>query len=162
MKTSKHISFDSDAPTSGMMSPSSSNSSLSSLDSGEHDTKPTLSLSLALEGVGVSVISDRPQEIIYLSLSQISVELNDSPSETDLEVKLGDIQVDNMFFKALFSNVVSRSTPKTEQEKVSYSFFSFFLSFFFSFRRSCQNPRLTIIFETSVSMLARQYFTSPP
>ena len=147
------------------MSPSSSNSSLSSLDSGEHDTKPTLSLSLALEGVGVSVISDRPQEIIYLSLSQISVELNDSPSETDLEVKLGDIQVDNMLFKALFSNVVSRSTPKTEQEKVcSLSFFlsSFFLSFFSFLSRSCQNPRLTIIFETSVSMLARQYFTSPP
>jgi vacuolar protein sorting-associated protein 13A/C len=100
------------------ITPSSSNSSLSSLDSEEKDTKPSITLHLQLEGIGVSVISERPQEIIYISLTQIHVELNDSPSNTEIEFKMGDMQVDNMLFKAVFPNVIYRSLPKTEQEKV--------------------------------------------
>jgi len=100
------------------MTPSSSTSSLSSLDSEEKDTKPNVIVQLKLEGVGVAVISERPQELIYLSLSNIEVELNDSPSSVEIEAKMGDMQVDNMLFKAVFPNVIYRSSPKTEQEKV--------------------------------------------
>ena len=97
---------------------SSASSISSSSDSGEKDSKPSVILLLKLEGVGVAVISERPQELIYLSLSNIEVELTDSPASTEIEAKMADMQVDNMLFKAVFPNVIYRSLPRTEQEKV--------------------------------------------
>ena len=57
-----------------------------------------IKFNLVLFGIGLSVIDEVPEELIYLSLNQLSFSYGMNSSETSLEVKIGRLQIDNQIF----------------------------------------------------------------
>jgi vacuolar protein sorting-associated protein 13A/C len=66
-------------------------------------------ISLDIAGVGLSVIDDHPQELIYASLSGIVVDYSNTPLQQTLEVSIADAQVDNQLRNARFPVMLSRA-----------------------------------------------------
>ena len=54
-----------------------------------------MKVSLMLQGVGISVINELPEELLYLSLDGIKAEFVDMTATRSLEVDIQDCQIDN-------------------------------------------------------------------
>ncbi|KAI0218945.1 Vacuolar protein sorting-associated protein 13 [Massospora cicadina] len=84
----------------------------------EKDTRVTFSFTLRLEGVGVSLINRREQELVYATLRELDLRFNDYTDSQSINLKIKWIQMDNMLYEALFPivlypTVISRSGNET-------------------------------------------------
>ena len=66
-----------------------------------------LRLSLHLYGIGISIIDERPQEMLYISLHQFILGLEQTAKELSLNVYLNDIQIDNQLADAVHPILLS-------------------------------------------------------
>lgn len=81
--------------------------------------KPTLRLSVRLEGIGISVITKRLDELVYFSLRGLELAYSDYPQYYDINIDCKWIQIDNQLFGGLFPiilypTVVPRSGKELE------------------------------------------------
>lgn len=75
------------------------------------DEKLALELNISLAGVGISLIDDTPQELLYLSLRQISVDVVVSDLNQYLEVTIANAQADNMLYSTIYPIMVYPVLP---------------------------------------------------
>lgn len=75
----------------------------------------TFVIQLNLAGVGISVVDKTPRELLYMSLTKLSVEMNQTQKEVSLEVILKDMQIDNQLYSTEFP-VLLQSTNKNEEK----------------------------------------------
>lgn len=79
--------------------------------------QPTLTLSVELEGIGISVITKTPAELFYLSLRGLKVGYQDYPQYYRASVDCKWIQIDNQLFGGLFPIILyPTNVPKDGKE----------------------------------------------
>ncbi|GAM28695.1 hypothetical protein SAMD00019534_118710, partial [Acytostelium subglobosum LB1] len=69
-----------------------------------------------MSGIGLSVIDQSPKELCYVSLSDFFLQTEHSMYETSLEVKIGDLQLDNQLVRTEFP-VMLFTTMKGDNRK---------------------------------------------
>lgn len=83
--------------------------------------KPSMSVSVEVEGIGISVITKRPDELVYLSLRGLKVGYSDYPQYYDAFVDCKWIQIDNQLFGGLFPIILYPTVvPKDGKELESH------------------------------------------
>ncbi|EIW72804.1 hypothetical protein TREMEDRAFT_25659 [Tremella mesenterica DSM 1558] len=83
--------------------------------------KPSLSIMVELEGIGISVITKRPDELIYMSLRGLKVGYTDYPQYYDAMLDCKWIQIDNQLFGGLFPIILYPTVvPKDGKELESH------------------------------------------
>ncbi|WWD17860.1 hypothetical protein CI109_102304 [Kwoniella shandongensis] len=83
--------------------------------------KPTFSFVVEFEGIGISVITRRPDELLYLSLRGLKLGYSDYPQYYDAFVDLKWIQIDNQLFGGLFPIILYPTVvPKDGKELESH------------------------------------------
>lgn len=80
----------------------------------EQDATPTLTVSLSLEGIGLSLINRSMIEVVYLSARGLKVEYMNSDISQSIDLQIGHLQIDNQLPEATF-NVVFQPTPISRQ-----------------------------------------------
>jgi vacuolar protein sorting-associated protein 13A/C len=80
----------------------------------EQEATPTLTVSLSLEGIGLSLINRSIIEVVYLSARGLKVEYMNSNVSQSVDLSIGHLQVDNQLPEATF-NVVFQPTPISRQ-----------------------------------------------
>lgn len=73
------------------------------------------SFELLMAGMGVSIVDQRPQELLYLRMGGLSVNAGMSSIEQNLEVKLGMLQIDNDLYMTPHS-VVAHSIDQPDAD----------------------------------------------
>jgi vacuolar protein sorting-associated protein 13A/C len=69
---------------------------------------------LSLRGIGVSVVNRMPLELVYVSMSDISMDYEDNMREQCFDFSIGHLQVDNQSFMTQFP-VLLHTRPKREK-----------------------------------------------
>lgn len=64
--------------------------------------KPSFTVMVEVEGIGISVITKRPDELVYLSLRGLTLGYSDYPHYYDAFIDCKWIQIDNQLFGGLF------------------------------------------------------------
>lgn len=82
------------------------------------EVKPSLTVNVNLEGVGISLINKRTIELLYFSSTGIKLEYNDSEAAQTINVTLDSIQLDNQLHDAIFP-VVLQPTPLARNDKAA-------------------------------------------
>jgi vacuolar protein sorting-associated protein 13A/C len=83
--------------------------------------KATMMVTVELEGIGISVITKRPDELVYLSLRGLKVGYSDYPQYYDAFVDCKWIQIDNQLFGGLFPIILYPTVvPKDGKELESH------------------------------------------
>ena len=83
--------------------------------------KASISLNIDLEGIGVSIITKRPDELVYLSLRGLKIGLSDYPQYYDAFIDCKWIQIDNQLFGGLFPIILYPTVvPKDGKELESH------------------------------------------
>ena len=83
--------------------------------------KATVTLTVELEGIGISVITKRPDELVYLSLRGLKLGLADYPEYYDAFIDCKWIQIDNQLFGGLFPIILYPTViPKDGKELESH------------------------------------------
>lgn len=69
-------------------------------------------------GLGLSIVSRRPvEELLFVRMAGISLELIQTPINTTLDLSMKDIQIDNQLFEAQCTSVLYVTRPtRTENE----------------------------------------------
>nr|ODO02780.1 vacuolar protein sorting-associated protein vps13 [Cryptococcus depauperatus CBS 7855] len=79
--------------------------------------KPTLNLLIELEGIGISVVTRRPDELLYLSLRGLKLGYSDYPQYYDAFFDCKWIQIDNQLFGGIFPIILyPTNLPKDAKE----------------------------------------------
>jgi len=52
-------------------------------------------LEIQIQRLGVSIINEKPEELLYLAISDLSVAYEDSGNKDSLEIGVSDLQIDN-------------------------------------------------------------------
>jgi vacuolar protein sorting-associated protein 13A/C len=73
-----------------------------------------LTVSLSLEGIGLSLINRSMIEVVYLSARELKVEYMNSDVSQSIDLSIGHLQIDNQLPEATF-NVVFQPTPISRQ-----------------------------------------------
>ncbi|ORY32314.1 hypothetical protein BCR39DRAFT_523905, partial [Naematelia encephala] len=83
--------------------------------------KPTLSVTVEFEGIGISVVTKRPDELVYLSLRGLRLGYSDYPQYYDTFIDCKWIQIDNQLFGGLFPIILyPTQIPKDGKELESH------------------------------------------
>lgn len=83
--------------------------------------KPSLNIIVELEGIGISVVTKRPDELVYLSLRGLKLGYSDYPQYWDAFVDCKWIQIDNQLFGGLFPIILYPTVvPKDGKELESH------------------------------------------
>jgi len=85
-------------------------STLDSFEAVSEESKPLMTFTLDLAGIGVSLINRRLMEVIYATLDQLKFEYVDSSVAQAVTLSCGSLQVDNQLHDALFP-VILQPTP---------------------------------------------------
>ncbi|CCG84914.1 protein of unknown function [Taphrina deformans PYCC 5710] len=81
------------------------------------DTRPTFRAILRLEGIGLSLINSRHQELAYISLRNIEATYADSPAEIQYDILCKWIQIDNQLYGGIYPILLYPTVvPKTGRE----------------------------------------------
>ncbi|GAM18638.1 hypothetical protein SAMD00019534_018130 [Acytostelium subglobosum LB1] len=75
-----------------------------------------MQLFVRMSGIGLSIIDQTPKELCYLSLQELFLQMDQSEFEQSLEVKIGDIQIDNQLVRTEFP-VLLYSVKKPDNPK---------------------------------------------
>lgn len=79
--------------------------------------KPTLTVSVELEGLGISVVNRNLQELLYASIRGIKLAYSDYPQFYDASLDCKWIQIDNQLFGGLFPIILYPTVvPKDGKE----------------------------------------------
>lgn len=80
-----------------------------------------MNITVELEGIGISVISRRPDELLYFSLRGLKLGYSDYPQYYDVFVDCKWIQIDNQLFGGLFPIIFYPTVvPKDGKELESH------------------------------------------
>lgn len=80
-------------------------------------TKPLLTLSINLEGVGISLIDRKFREMVYSSFRGITISFTDHPTYREVSFDCKWIQIDNQLFGGLFPIILyPTATPNSGKE----------------------------------------------
>lgn len=82
----------------------------------EPTERPVTAVAMRLPRVGVSIVNEHPQELLYLSLHSTTVEITDCFDQQTLEFIMGRIQMDNQQYGARFP-VILAPTPVEVEER---------------------------------------------
>nr|XP_019015055.1 vacuolar protein sorting-associated protein vps13 [Kwoniella pini CBS 10737]OCF53836.1 vacuolar protein sorting-associated protein vps13 [Kwoniella pini CBS 10737] len=83
--------------------------------------KPSLNISVEFEGIGISVITKRPDELLYVSVRGLKLGYSDYPQYYDAFVDCKWIQIDNQLFGGLFPIILYPTVvPKDGKELESH------------------------------------------
>lgn len=83
--------------------------------------KPNFTLTVELEGIGLSVVTKTPAELLYLSLRGLKFGYSDYPQYYEAHVDCKWIQIDNQLFGGLFPIILYPSMiPKDGKELESH------------------------------------------
>ncbi|WVR05901.1 hypothetical protein IAU60_002927 [Kwoniella sp. DSM 27419] len=83
--------------------------------------RPTLSIMVELEGIGVSIITKRPDELLYMSVRGLKLGYTDYPQYYDAFIDCKWIQIDNQLFGGLFPIILYPTVvPKDGKELESH------------------------------------------
>lgn len=83
--------------------------------------RPNLTVTIEFEGIGVSVITKRPDELIYLSLRGLKLGFVDYPGYYDAMLDIKWIQIDNQLFGGIFPIILYPTVvPKDGKELDSH------------------------------------------
>ena len=81
------------------------------------DTQVTMKATLRLEGIGLSLINSRHQELAYLSVRNIEASYADSPAEIHYDLLCKWIQIDNQLYGGFYPILLYPTVvPKTGRE----------------------------------------------
>lgn len=81
------------------------------------DLRTTFKATLRLEGIGLSLINSRHQELAYLSLRNIEATYADSPAEIHYDLLCKWIQIDNQLYGGIYPILLYPTVvPKTGRE----------------------------------------------
>ncbi|KAF8311204.1 hypothetical protein DL93DRAFT_2229838 [Clavulina sp. PMI_390] len=80
------------------------------------EIRPSLSVTVNLEGIGISLINKRVIELLYLSSTGIKLEYTDSYAAQTVNLTLDSIQLDNQLHDAIFP-VVLQTTPLPKNDR---------------------------------------------
>ena len=89
-----------------------------------NSSKP-LNLSVTLFGIGLSVVDEMPEEILYFSLSSLSFAYVTSEAQESVELKIGRLQMDNQIYNTPFPIVVYSQIQSAEGGAESEPFLHF-------------------------------------
>ncbi len=93
----------------------------SSFETVQVNEKPTMTITVELEGIGISVITKRPDELVYLSLRGLKIGYTDYSQYWDTFVDCKWIQIDNQLFGGLFPIILYPTVvPKDGKELESH------------------------------------------
>lgn len=79
--------------------------------------KKKTTLSLQLKGIGVSIVDHTPKELLFVSLANIFIEVENSKSTTTVQLVLDDLQIDNQLPVTPFPVLLKRTTDTTASVK---------------------------------------------
>lgn len=83
--------------------------------------QPQFSLTVELEGIGLSVVNKTPAELLYLSLRGLKLRYSDYPHYYEASIDCKWIQIDNQLFGGLFPIILYPSMiPKDGKELESH------------------------------------------
>lgn len=82
----------------------------------QEEVPPTLSITLDLEGLGLSLINKRLTEVVYLSAQKLKLEYSNSPVAQSANVAIGTLQIDNQLHDAFFP-VLLQPTPISKEDR---------------------------------------------
>ncbi|EGG20963.1 vacuolar protein sorting-associated protein 13 family protein [Cavenderia fasciculata] len=77
---------------------------------------PEVQFFVRLSGMGISIIDSTPMELAYVSVKDVFLQVQQSEYENSLELKLGDVQIDNQSVKTQFP-VLMHSVIKPNSNK---------------------------------------------
>eukprot|EP01102_Stenamoeba_stenopodia_P019517 TRINITY_DN7393_c0_g1_i1.p1 TRINITY_DN7393_c0_g1~~TRINITY_DN7393_c0_g1_i1.p1 ORF type:complete len:919 (-),score=173.03 TRINITY_DN7393_c0_g1_i1:117-2720(-) len=72
-----------------------------------------LQVILSLESIGISIIDDSPQELLFMSLKQVYIEYGATNEDDTLELKVGSLQMDNQMPNAVYPIAIFHRPPPT-------------------------------------------------
>jgi vacuolar protein sorting-associated protein 13A/C len=83
--------------------------------------KPNMSISIDLEGIGLSVITKSASELFYLSLRGLKLAFSDYPTYREANIDCKWIQIDNQLFGGIFPIILYPTiVPKDGKELESH------------------------------------------
>jgi vacuolar protein sorting-associated protein 13A/C len=133
-----------DSVASNSTGSSSSNNNNNSNGSLLVESREKWKLELQLDQVGISIVNEKPEELLYLSLDEFRVEYVDYGSKRSFEFDIKDCQIDNQLATTYFP-VLLYSTTKEPPE-----FFKL------SVIQSLEHP--DIAYYNYISLLCREFF----
>ncbi|KAG8880371.1 hypothetical protein FRB97_000908 [Tulasnella sp. 331] len=83
------------------------------------EIKPSMSINLDFEGIGISLINRRLVEVVYLTLSKLKVEYTDSEVAQAVNIACGWIQLDNQLHEAIFPIVLQPMAVQKESNSLA-------------------------------------------
>eukprot|EP00008_Paramoeba_atlantica_P001223 CAMPEP_0201501974 /NCGR_PEP_ID=MMETSP0151_2-20130828/83881_1 /ASSEMBLY_ACC=CAM_ASM_000257 /TAXON_ID=200890 /ORGANISM="Paramoeba atlantica, Strain 621/1 / CCAP 1560/9" /LENGTH=1102 /DNA_ID=CAMNT_0047895529 /DNA_START=905 /DNA_END=4213 /DNA_ORIENTATION=- len=92
----------------------------------QSSSSSSLKFSLILYGIGISVLDDIPEELMYLSISALKFSYSLSPSDMSVELKIGRMQIDNQVFNTPFPIVLFPVLSKVEGSETDFEPFLHF------------------------------------
>ncbi|ODQ63120.1 hypothetical protein NADFUDRAFT_80833 [Nadsonia fulvescens var. elongata DSM 6958] len=94
-------------------------------DVDERDSDIQTSVAVKLEGIGISLINHRLQELCYITLRGFEMKYNESDLYQTVSIKLKWIQIDNQLFGGVFPIILFPSVvPKSGKEMENHPTFS--------------------------------------
>jgi vacuolar protein sorting-associated protein 13A/C len=94
-----------------------SGSNSSAFETVETQEKPSLTLEVKLEGVGLSIVNKNLQELMYLSFRGLKMSYNNYATSYDASLDCGWIQIDNQLFGGLYPIILYPTIqPKDSKE----------------------------------------------
>ena len=80
----------------------------------EQDTEAAITLQLTFDliGLGISIISDLPEELLYLSANDLWLDYSNSESQMRVEVRVKSLQIDNQLTSTHFPVLLCRNQFK--------------------------------------------------
>ena len=82
----------------------------------QEEIPPSFSVTLDLQGLGLSLINKRLVEIVYLSAQNLKLEYSNSPVAQSANIAIGTLQIDNQLHDAFFP-VLLQPTPIAKEDR---------------------------------------------
>ena len=79
--------------------------------------KPTMSISVDFSGIGLSVVTKKPSELVYLSLRGLKIQFEEYPKYRDFSLDCQWIQLDNQLFGGEFPIILYPATDLTSSSE---------------------------------------------
>ncbi len=79
---------------------------------------------LQLAGIGLSIVDEIPQELLFVTLQRIYLKYTNSPKQTTMELSLKNLQIDNQLYFTPFPVLLQPTEMgKEEQQDDNWKFF---------------------------------------
>eukprot|EP01119_Soliformovum_irregulare_P017031 TRINITY_DN5016_c0_g2_i3.p1 TRINITY_DN5016_c0_g2~~TRINITY_DN5016_c0_g2_i3.p1 ORF type:complete len:2265 (-),score=532.32 TRINITY_DN5016_c0_g2_i3:78-6224(-) len=107
-----------DGPTKMLTVSPPSQSSQSLRSSFEQKETKRSEVLIVIEGIGISLIDETPQELMYASLDKINLEYSDTSEVLNWELVIKSIQIDNQLYNAPYGVLLATASQSTTQPAI--------------------------------------------